>query len=155
MNRRHLAILSLTALLGLSPCLPTAAAEDRGTKEEAKAMVDAAFDHMKKVGADKALKDFTTDKAWAKKDLYVFVMDSKGFFTAHGANEKLVGRDMSNMKDPNGKAIFPAMMEQAAKGSGWVDYDWAHPQTKKVEGKSSYVRKTPSGDSVVGVGIYR
>jgi cytochrome c len=152
MHRRSI----LAALLCTCIALP-AAAQERGTRDEAKTMVDAAFEHMKKVGADKALKDFTTDKAtWTKKDLYVFVFDTKGAFLAHGANDKLVGRDMSAMKDPNGKAIFPAMMEVAAsKGSGWVDYDWAHPQTKKVEGKSSYVRKAPAGDGLIGVGIYR
>ncbi len=54
-----------------------ALAQERATKEEAKAMVDAAFDHIKKVGAEKAYKDFTTDKAaWTKKDLYVMVYDS-------------------------------------------------------------------------------
>lgn len=131
-------------------------AEERGSKDEAMQMVNAAFDHMKKAGDVKALDDFTKDKAaWVKKDLYVFVFDAKGTFVAHGANDKLVGRDMSNMKDANGKAIFPAMKEVVAKGTGWVDYDWAHPQTKKVEGKSSYVRQTPDGKGLIGVGIYR
>ncbi|MFZ2989732.1 cache domain-containing protein [Ideonella sp.] len=147
----HLACLSLLVAAG-APAL----AQERGTKEEAIAMANAAFEHMKKAGAPKALADFTADKAvWNKKDLYVFVFDNKGTFLAHGANEKLVNRDMSLMKDANGKSIFPAMVETAAKGSGWVDYDWAHPQTKKVEGKSSYVRKTPDGQGLIGVGIYR
>jgi cytochrome c len=111
---------------------------------------------MKKAGDAKANDDFTKDKAaWTKKDLYVFVFDNKGTFVAHGANDKLVGRDMSNMKDANGKAIFPAMQQVASKGTGWVDYDWAHPQSKKVEGKSSYVRPTPDGKGLIGVGIYR
>lgn len=152
---RRAAVLAIAmAYLGLG--LPASAAEDRGTKDEAKAMTDAAVDHIKKVGAEKAYKDFTTDKAaWSRKDLYVIVFDGKGVFLAHGANDKLVGRDMSAMKDPNGKAIYPAMMEVSAKGSGWVDYEWAHPQTKKVEGKSTYVRKNPAGEGLVGVGIYR
>ena len=135
----------------------SAGAQERGTKDEAKAMTDAAVDYIKKAGADKAYKDFTQDKAaWTKKDLYVFVFDNKGTFLAHGANDKLVGRDMSAMKDANGKLIFVAMKEVAdSKGTGWVDYDWAHPQTKRVEGKSSYVRKVPGTDTLVGVGIYR
>ena len=48
------------------------------------------------------------------------------------------------------------MMEVAkTKGSGWVEYDWAHPQTKKVEGKASYALKIPNFDGFVGVGVYR
>lgn len=154
LSRRFVSALPVAALLAAA-VLP-AAAQERGTKDEAIAMTNAAFEHIKKVGPAKALADFTGDKAaWTKKDLYVFVFDTKGTFLAHGANDKLVGRDMSQMKDANGKAIFPAMMEVGAKGTGWVDYDWAHPQTKKVEGKSSYVRKTPDGQGLIGVGIYR
>lgn len=146
-------IVSSAAVFGMSA---PAFAEERGSKDEAIQMVNAAFDHIKKVGDAKAFDDFTKDKAsWVKKDLYVFVFDGKGTFLAHGANDKLVGRDMSNMKDANGKAIFPAMQQVSAKGTGWVDYDWAHPQSKKVEGKSSYVRATPDGKGLIGVGIYR
>lgn len=152
MNRRHLTTLALAACFTLPSF-----ADERGTKEEAITLANAAFDHIKKVGEAKAYADFTSDKAkWTNKDLYVFVFDNKGTFLAHGANDKLVGRDMSNMKDANGKGIFPAMAEMVkTRNIGWVDYEWAHPQTKRVEGKSSYVRKTPGGDGLIGVGIYR
>jgi cytochrome c len=155
MHRRLALSLVVSALAAVSVSAPAFAAE-RGTKEEAIKMVNTAFDHIKKVGEAKAFDDFTKDKThWVKKDLYVFVLDNSGAFLAHGANEKLLGRDMSNMKDANGKAIFPAMQEVVAKGSGWVDYDWAHPQSKKVEGKTSYLRKTPDGKALIGVGVYR
>jgi len=132
------------------------AADERGSKDEAKAMVDAAFEHIKKVGADKAYKDFTTDKAaWNKKDLYVMVYDSKGVALAHGANEKLVGKDMSAVKDGNGVPIVNGMVALAAKGGGWFDYDWPDPLTKKLMPKSTYARKQPNGEGFVGVGVYR
>lgn len=132
------------------------AADERGSKDEAKAMVDAAFEHIKKVGAEKAYKDFTTDKAaWNKKDLYVMVYDSKGIALAHGANEKLVGKDMSAVKDGNGVPIVNGMVALAAKGGGWFDYDWPDPLTKKLMPKSTYARKQPNGEGFVGVGVYR
>lgn len=150
------ALLSVPLAVALSFAAMPAGAADRGSKDEAVAMVNAAFDHIKKAGLETAAADFTTDKAhWANKDLYVFVFDADGVFLSHGANAKLVGRNMANMKDANGKAIFPAMKDVAAKGTGWVDYDWAHPQSKKVEGKSTYVRATPDGKGLIGVGIYR
>lgn len=131
--------------------------QERGSKEEAIAMVDAAHAHIQKVGADKAYKDFTNDKAaWTKKDLYVMVLDGKGVMLAHGANEKLVGKDMTGIKDANGAPLVPNMLQVAAtKGTGWSDYEWPHPQTKKIESKSTYVRKLPGGDGFVGVGVYR
>lgn len=136
--------------------LGAAQAQERGSKDEAKAMVDAAFEHIKKVGPDKAYKDFTTDKAaWIKKDLYVMVYDGKGVALAHGANEKLVGKDMSAVKDANGVAIVTGMIGVAAKGGGWFDYDWPDPVTKKIMAKSTYARKLPAGEGFVGVGIYK
>ena len=153
MNRfRRLTALTLAAACFSLP----AAAQERGTKEEAKALSDAAFEHLKKVGPEKAYKDFTTDKAaWTRKDLYVMVYDSKATVLAHGGNEKLVGKDMSAIKDTNGVPVVTGLIGVAAKGGGWLDYDWPDPLTKKVMGKSTYARKQPNGEGFIGVGIYR
>ena len=149
---KSLATACLTAVFFTAPAL----AQERGTKEEAKAMVDAAFEHIKKVGADKAYKDFTSDKAnWAKKDLYVMVYDNKAVALAHGANDKLVGKDMSAVKDGNGKPVVNGLIETAAKGGGWFDYDWPDPVTKKLMAKTTYARKQPNGEGFIGVGVYR
>lgn len=131
-------------------------AQTSGTKDEAKAMVDAAVEHAKKVGPEKAFKDFTSDPAWKKKDLYVMAYDSKGTVVGHGANEKLIGKNLIEMKDPNGVMVVAELTKMATtKGEGWVDYSWPHPQTKKLEDKSTYVRKLSNFDGWVGVGIYR
>jgi cytochrome c len=151
-------ILPRRTVLALATlCLAGAAfADDRGTKEEAKALADSAFEHVKKVGPEKAYKDFTTDKAtWNKKDLYVMVYDNKSVALAHGGNEKLVGKDMSGVKDSNGVPVVSGLVGVASKGGGWLDYDWPDPITKKVMGKSTYARKLPSGDGFIGVGVYR
>jgi signal transduction histidine kinase len=149
---KSLATACLTAVFFTAPAL----AQERGTKDEAKAMVDAAFDHIKKVGAEKAYKDFTTDKThWVKKDLYVMVYDSKAVALAHGANEKLVGKDMSAVKDGNGKPVVGGLIDVAAKGGGWFDYDWPDPVTKKLMAKTTYARKQPNGEGFIGVGVYR
>lgn len=146
-------ILSAALTLGL---MAGAQAQERGTKDEAKALSDAAYKHIEKVGADKAYKDFTQDKAnWTKKDLYVMVYDGKGVALAHGANEKLVGKDMSGVKDANGTPIVTGMIGVAAKGGGWFDYDWPDPVSKKIMAKSTYARKPPSGDGFIGVGVYK
>lgn len=151
-TRRLATGLAMAALLAGG----TAFAEERGSKDEAKAMVDAAYEHIKKVGTEKAYKDFTTDKAaWTKKDLYVMVFDNKGIALAHGANDKMVGKDLSGVKDGNGKPVIVGLLEMAAKGGGWFDYDWPDPITKKMAAKSTYARKQPNGEGFVGVGIYR
>ena len=61
----------------------------------------------------------------------------------HGANEKLIGKNFTEMRDSSGKEFNKEMIASAKKGSGWVDYQWAHPVTKKVEDKSANFRRDP------------
>jgi cytochrome c len=146
----------MAAVLGLG-LMGAALADERGGKDEAVALVEAAVAHVKKVGAEQAFKDFTEDKAsWTKKDLYVMAYNHDGTCVGHGANAKLVGKNLTNLKDANGKEIIKEFTQVSkSKGSGWVDYEWAHPQTKKVESKSTYAVRLAGYDGWVGVGIYR
>jgi cytochrome c len=134
-----------------------ASAQEHGTKDEAKAMVDSAIEHVKKVGPDQAFKDFTNDKAaWTKKDLYIFAYDMQGTCVAQGDNAKLIGRGLMDLKDPNGVAIIAEQTKIAqTKGEGWFEYIWPHPQTKKLTPKMSYVRKVPNYEGWLAVGIFK
>lgn len=149
---KHFALAGLASLVFAG----AATAQTAGTRDEAKAMVEAAVAHVKKVGPDQAFKDFTTDKAnWTRKDLYVMAYDNTGKCVGHGANEKLIGKVLIDLKDPNGKPLIQELIKTAKNGGGWVDYEWAHPQTKKLESKSTYAMKLSNFDGWVGVGVYR
>jgi len=145
------------AVAALGVLTGAAHAQDNGTRDEAKAMVDAAVDHVKKVGPDQAFKDFTNkeNKTWQKKDLYVFAYNLEGLNVAHGANDKLVGKNLIELKDPEGKLLIKELRDTAVKGGGWVEYEWPHPQSKKIESKISYARKLTNYEGFVGVGVYR
>lgn len=146
----------LLALFASLAFVSGAFAQDNGTRDEAKAMNEAAIAHLKKVGNDKAFDDFTKDKAnWVKKDLYVFLLDTDGSIKAHGANDKLIGKNLLNLKDQNGKEFVKEFVVVAGKGEGWVDYDWAHPVSKKVEGKTTFVKRVAGTNLAVAVGVYR
>jgi len=150
---KHL-LLTLMAVLAAHG---SAIAQDRGNREEARAMVDAAVEHIKQVGPDQAFKDFT-DKAnadWHKKDLYVFAYTLNGLNVGHGANEKLIGKNLLEMRDPNGKFLIKELRDTAVNGGGWVEYEWPHPQTRKIEAKVSFVRRTINFEGFLGVGVYR
>jgi signal transduction histidine kinase len=147
----------LTCLGILFALLTNARAEERGTREEAKAMVDAAVEHVTRVGPEQAFKDFTdkNNRAWRSKDLYVTAFKNDGTCVAHGANERLIGKNLLELRDRNGSFPLKEMTVAAAKGGGWVEYEWAHPQTKKIEQKTSFARKLSNFDGWVGVGVYR
>lgn len=132
-------------------------ANEFGTRDEAKAMVERAVEHALKVGPEQAFKDFTdkSNKMFQDRDLYVFAYTMAGVNVAHGANERLIGKNLIDLKDPNGKLLIQELRDTAAKGGGWVEYDWPHPQTKKNEAKVSYVVKFKNFDGFIGVGVYR
>jgi signal transduction histidine kinase len=112
--------------------------------------------HIKTVGREKAMADFNAGVDGFKSgELYVMVYDHTGMNFAHGGNPKLVGKNLIELKDAEGKLIVKGLLDTAAGGkSGWFDYKWPNPVTKAVEAKSTYVENA-SGDLVVGVGIYK
>jgi cytochrome c len=132
-----------------------ALAATNGTADEAKAMVEKAVKLIQAEGKDKAFVQINDPNGpFVDRDLYVFVLNMEGTTVAHGVNKALIGKSLVNLKDADGRPFIQEMIELAKAGkSGWVDYKWANPQTKKVEQKSSYLVKV--GDVIVGVGIYK
>jgi signal transduction histidine kinase len=148
----------LRTMMAVAFCLclaiPTYATEF-GTRDEAVAMVKRVQEKFKNEGAAATFKAVTEkDKAFNDRDLYPFIYDMNGVNVAHGANPALVGKKLIDLKDPDGKFLIRELADVAkGPGAGWVDYKWPHPQSKKIEEKSSYVEKL--GDYFVGVGVYR
>jgi cytochrome c len=122
---------------------------------EATALVDKATAFYKANGKDKAFAEFSNSKGpFVKGELYIFILDLNGVVLAHGANEKLINKDLSQLKDVDGKLFIQEALQTAkSKGSGWVDYKWTNPTTKKVEGKSTYVKKVD--EIIFCCGIYK
>ncbi|USX11911.1 cache domain-containing protein [Oxalobacteraceae bacterium OTU3REALA1] len=135
--------------------IPVLAADDRGTAAEATALVQRAAEYLKANGPAKSYAAFNdTAGQFKDRDLYVFVMDMNGKMLSHGANAKLIGKDLTALKDSDDKLFIKTMLDVAkSKGKGWVDYKWPHPVTKAIEPKSTYVEKVD--DLIVGCGIYK
>lgn len=126
-----------------------------GTADEAKALIEKGVAEMKASGKDKAFADFSDTKGrFVDRDLYIFVIDTTGMTLAHGGNPKLVGKDMSELKDADGKFFIKDIIA-FAKGNaeGWVDYKWTNPVSKKAEPKSCYVKQIDN--LIFGCGIYK
>ena len=124
-------------------------------KDDALDLVAKAVAHVKEVGKEKALADFNDAKGpFVKGELYVFAYTLQGVIIAHPTNPKLIGKDMTEVKDSDGKFFTKEFISTVnGPGKGWVDYNWTNPTTKKIEAKSSYVAK--AGDIFVGCGIYK
>lgn len=152
-------ILSIVAMvLGLVLGLSSAAAEEKkGTAAEATAMVQKAIAHIKKIGREKAFADFDNPKGgFVDRDLYIVVYDLKGKVLAHGANPKMIGKDLIDLRDNDGKYFVKERVEMMSKGpdaKGWQDYKFMNPTTSQIEPKSMYLQRYE--DLIVGCGIYK
>lgn len=130
-----------------------ASAGDRGTPDEAKALVIKAVAHLKEVGPDKALADFNDPKgAYWDRDLFVFVYSADGKILCAPGIPALVGRDATVLKDVDGKEFGKMILAAATDTGGWVEYHMTNPATKKAEPKKTYAIR--SGDYVLGSGAY-
>jgi len=154
--RFHILSSVLVAVgLMLTPAAGFASA-DKGTADEAKAMVEKAAALLKASGPDKAFEAFNdpANKDFHDRDLYIFVRGMDGNTVAHGANKGMIGHTNLDLKDADGKPYNKEMIDLAtSKGSGWVDYRWVNPVSHKIEPKSSFIEKV--GDFVVGAGFYK
>lgn len=126
-----------------------------GTADEAKVMVEKAVAYMKANGKETTLKEVSNKKGqFVKDDLYVYILDMSGTCIAHGVNPKLIGNDLTVLRDFDGRYFIREIVKDAgAKGTGWVDYHWENPVTKTFDKKSAYFKK--DGDLIYACGIYK
>lgn len=137
--------------------LATAGSAFAVTAAEAQALVEKAVAHIKQVGAEKAFKEFNDPSGpWVKGELYILAYDYQGNNLVLGANPKMNGKNLWDIKSPDGKYVVREFVDLVkAKGSGWVDYQWSNPESKKIEPKTTYVTKVPGMDAMIGCGIYK
>ena len=140
MNR----VFSFLAAAFLALASFTAAAQDasRATEKEAEAMVKKAIDFYKKNGRDKALAEYMKKPGpFVDRDLYVTVYTPNADSLAH-INPKMVGKNMMELRDGNGKYHIKERMEAAQKSeNGWQDFTFFNPVSKKIEPKRMYWEK--------------
>ena len=139
--------------LVLSAAVSISAFGAGASKAEATAQVNSAIALFKKVGTEQAVKDINSGADWKVKGMNVIVNDMKGVVLASSLNEKLVGKQTLEMKDPAGKEFVKDFVATAQKGEGWIDYQFINPETKKLEERSMFVKRAPGFDGFVGVAI--
>lgn len=147
----------LALLIALVVAAPTMArvtiqAVDPATPEDAKAMAIRAAEYLKAQGPEKAFAAFSKKGGeFHDRDLYVFVTHASGELVAHGARQDMIGTNVLDLKDTDGKPFVREYL--AIEDRGWVEYKWEHPLTGAVRNKKSYIVRV--GEYAVGVGAYQ
>ena len=142
-------VFSVACLL-ITPAL----AEEHGNAKEAMVMVQKTIATMKKNGVEATIAEINKrDGQYKDRDLYVVIYSIEGKNLAH-LNPRMVGKDMVELKDADGKYFIKERLEMAkTKGSGWQDYKFVNPETKQIEPKSMYIEKYDN--VIVACGIYK
>lgn len=131
------------------------AAGNAGTKDEAVAMAKKAIEYIKANGLEKAFTEFSDPNGqFVDRDLYIVVYDMAAKCLAHGANQKMIGRDLIDNKDVDGKDFMKERVEiMKTQKTGWQDYKFRNPVSNQIEPKSMYLERYE--DLIVGCGVYK
>ena len=124
-------LLSCTTALAFDP-----------TEKDAIAMAERGAAMVKAKGKDEVMKRISAkDPEFVQGSLYIDMRDVKtGIVLAHPYNPSIVGKDLTDVPDANGKKYRREIIElAAAKGKGWVDYQYKNPTTGKIEPKTTYI----------------
>lgn len=146
--------LALASCLALAP-LAQAAKDGNANKEDALATVKKGVAFIKANGKDKGYAEVSNKQGqFVDRDLYLVVYGLDGTVRAHGANEKMIGKNLIELKDVDGKAFVKERVDLAqSKGTFWQDYKFTNPVSKKIEPKQMYCEKLD--DAVVCGGVYK
>lgn len=86
---------------------------------------------------------------------YFWITDMKPHLIMHPYSKELIGKDLSQFEDSEGKRVFMEIKKAAASGSGFLDYTWNKKYTiLKDAPKLSFVKYFEPWAWVVGTGVF-
>jgi methyl-accepting chemotaxis protein len=84
---------------------------------------------------------------------YFWINDLRPVMIMHPTSPKLVGQDLSGIKDPDGFQVFNEMVT-VAKTKGMINYRWPKPGASEPVAKTSYVSLFAPWGWIIGSGVY-
>lgn len=87
-------------------------------------------------------------------DGYMFVYDLAGVNVVHGANAALEGRNLIDLKDPNGVLLIRELIDAGKKGGGFVTYMWDEKTRGGLTPKLGYAEAINHQRWIIGSGFY-
>ncbi len=87
---------------------------------------------------------------------YFWIIDMQPVMIMHPYRPELVGKDLSEYEDPEGKRLFAEAARIAEReGQGYIDYMWQwKDDSTRIVPKLSFVKRFDPWNWVVGTGIY-
>ena len=108
-------------------------------------------------GSDPATRDQALKRLASLEygdDGYFFVYDLQGRVLMHSRQPELIGRNLWELRDPQGEPTIQRLIAQARGGGGYVEYQWRKPSSGQMVPKLGYVVALPNWQWMVGTGLY-
>lgn len=87
-------------------------------------------------------------------DGYFFVYDLQGRVLMHSRQPELLGQNLWELRDPQGRPTIQQLIAQAKAGGGYVEYLWRKPSSSQLAPKLGYVVAVPQWEWMLGTGLY-
>jgi len=87
-------------------------------------------------------------------DGYFFVYALDGRVLMHSRQPELIGQNLWDLRDPQGRPTIQQLIGQAKAGGGYVDYLWRKPSSSQLAPKLGYVVAVPEWGWMLGTGLY-
>ncbi|WP_404317724.1 methyl-accepting chemotaxis protein [Malaciobacter canalis] len=134
-------------------------------EQELKNFVEAAYNSVKMIAEKNKNSDIYETKKLAKEvvasmtygeDGYFWINDSNHVVVMHPTKPQNEGKNLTNLKDPNGVLIYQEIVKVANKNKegGLVKYSWPKPGVEANQPKFSYVQRFKDWDWIIGTGAY-
>lgn len=143
------ALFALVAATG-----PAHATDGSVTAQEAVAMVQRGVAYVRLKGPGEGYAAINDKHSpFHDRDLYLVVYGLDGVVRAHGAQAQLIGRNLRDVHDIDGKQFVRERIELArVKSRFWQDYKFVNPVSRQIEPKRAYCERLD--DVVICGGIY-
>ncbi len=130
------------------------------TKRLVKLVEDAAM-LLESEGGDSFVEFNRKGSRWFGDHCFLFVYDSAGKCIFHPAIPELVGKNLMDLRDMNGKPMVRFVTDVCRKpqrdAHGWVFYLWQEQNEFEPKWKGAYVRKAVMPDGqvwAIGAGLH-
>ncbi|MFZ6773296.1 cache domain-containing protein [Undibacterium sp. SXout7W] len=118
----------------------------------------AAISHLYNADHQDATTQIEAQKILASLDFgddgYFFIYDMQGKNLMHPRRPELVGKDLWNLKDPEGQPTIQNLINKAKNGGGVIRYLWEKPSSQQMVLKMGYVVPLERWGWMMGTGIY-
>ncbi|KQP14937.1 cache domain-containing protein [Pseudorhodoferax sp. Leaf267] len=88
------------------------------------------------------------------RDGYFFVYDLQGKVLMHSRQPELLGQDLWELRDQQGRPTIQQLIARARAGGGFVDYLWRQPSSGELRPKLGYVIAYERWGWMLGTGLY-